>query len=65
VNAKTGIPAWRAIGATDAVSDEVSGPRIILSPLAMAARAAAAAPVAVPPVSKTSSEGPLLSCKAS
>src|SRR3984885_1524863 len=65
VNAKTGILAPRAIGATDAVSVDVNGPSIRLSPLDTAAWAAVAEPTGVPPVSKTSNDGPLLSCSAS
>ena len=51
------MPADRAIGATAAVSADVSGPSITLSPLLIAVLAATAAPAAVPPVSMTSRAG--------
>ena len=57
VKASTATLACRAIGATLAVSPEVSGPRIRPAPSASAAWAAAAAPSAVPPVSLTISAG--------
>ena len=57
VKASTATFAARAIGATAAVSDEVSGPRISPAPSAIAAWAAAAAPWGVPPVSFASSGG--------
>ena len=57
VKASTATLAARAIGATAAVSGEVSGPRISPAPSAIAACAAAAAPSGVPPVSLASSGG--------
>ena len=60
VKASTATLACRAMGATAAVSAEVSGPRIRPTPSATAARAAVAAPSGVPAVSFTSSWGRLV-----
>ena len=57
VKLSTFTPAAWAMGATACASGEVNGPRIMPSPAAMAACAAAAAPCGVPPVSRTSSSG--------
>ncbi len=57
VKLSTFTPAAGAIGATACASDEVNGPRMMPSPAAMAACAAAAAPCGVPPVSRTSRPG--------
>ena len=51
------MPADRAIGATAAVSADVSRPNIMLSPLLIAVLAATQHPAAVPPVSMTSRPG--------
>ncbi len=57
VKASTGMRADVVMGAAAAVSAAVSGPMMIWSPAAIAARAALAAPSGVPPVSCTSSAG--------
>ena len=58
------MPAPRATGATDAVSAEVSGPRMRLSPLVIAAWAAVAAPAGgAAGVQDIQATGPRSSCR--